>query len=166
MTSHAPKHPNSKPLFRELIAATLPAYLFPFATSFPGGLITKNPELLTASYTTIPIPGALATACVVLVARAIERGRRHDEAVVRPWQAALLGLCVCGTAGVLVVGLLVWLNILASHAWGYACPSAAIGGGVSAFVWARRRARRANEPQARTQRSREHAQPLAQREVR
>jgi hypothetical protein len=138
IASSYPPSPSS--LARAVVAAALPAYLFPFVTAFPGGLLAGRPRLLLASVTTIPIPSAIAAISVVLVAHAL-RGRLPGEARVSRPTAFAFGFVACGLLGLLVIGALVRLGALASDAYGYACPSAAIGGGMSALAWARGRQR-------------------------
>jgi hypothetical protein len=125
---------------RALVAAALPAYLFPFITAFPGGLLAGKPRLLLASVTTIPISSAVAAITVVMVAHAL-RSRLPGDARVHRTTAFAVGFAACGLLGLLVIGALVRFQALAADAYGYACPSAAIGGGMSALAWARSRQR-------------------------
>ncbi len=143
MPSDAPTVPPQeaakarRSLARELLAAVIPAYVFPFATSFPGGLVTGDPELLAASTTTIPIPGALAAALVIVVARVLD-ARRPAQKALASLPAAALAFGVCGALGLVVMYALVRAGLCSPGDYGYACPSAAIGGAVTAFTWIRR----------------------------
>jgi hypothetical protein len=135
-----PPAPRDRALARDLIVAVVPAYLFPFATSFPGAVVMGNPELLAASMTAIPIPGAVAAAVVVLITRGLEARLAPSTRIV-PWRALLAGLVACGAMSAAILLAMIEVAVLPAASFGYAAPSAAIGGAVTAFTWARRRAR-------------------------
>lgn len=55
---------TSRPSAPELTRATLPAFLFPFLTSFPPALLIGKEDLMLASVTTISPPSAIGALLV------------------------------------------------------------------------------------------------------
>lgn len=60
---------------RSLIAAAVPAYVFPTLMAFLSGFFLKKAELMTASYTTIGLSSLLSTIISFMILRQFESRR-------------------------------------------------------------------------------------------
>ncbi|WP_121966195.1 hypothetical protein [Myroides sp. N17-2] len=74
---------NTAFTLKALVSATLPAYFFPTVMSFASGYIMQNPELMTASYTTIGLSSLIATILSFLILRQFEHRQIliHNKAI-------------------------------------------------------------------------------------
>lgn len=141
------------PLPLALIAAAVPAYLFPALTTAANALVIPNREiaasLSVAAWTTIAIPSAAASVIVTLWnywRTPPERPTAGRSA--RAFAIAALACVVLGGGG---SALLIVNGVLPLSALQYTLSSAALGGGLAARRWARasRISRRAQRRQVR-----------------
>ncbi len=138
-------HARSRPgRLSAVIRSAVPAYAFPAVTAYLNAKIIPDPDLAArlelASYTTIAIPSAAASALVTLWLH----GRTPPETPSRGRVARIVAVAalVCaapaGAASAVLIGNgLQDLSILQ-----FTLGSAALGGGLSARAWVRSRTRR------------------------
>ncbi|CCH32208.1 hypothetical protein ABZ816_34400 [Actinosynnema sp. NPDC047251] len=132
-----------------LLAAVVPAYLFPALTSALSALVIPDPvvaaAVAAASWTTIAIPSAVAAVLVTLWTRRRTPPERPTagRTAKAVGIAALICVLIAGAGSAVLIGN----GVLPLTVLQYTLSSAAIGGGLAARRWARtNRAAHAKRP--------------------
>ncbi|WP_146650889.1 hypothetical protein [Labilithrix luteola] len=121
-------------LGRSLLAAAIPNYVVPAVMSGTSAFVLGDARLLSASYSTIAVPSAIAGVLVTLLL--FERTPPKTNA-----QALRFGLAIALgalTIAAFVAGALVLSGLAPSTLLGDACPSAFIGAAMTVRAWSRR----------------------------
>ena len=134
-----PAHSRRPRLPVVVVAAAVPAYLFPAVSAALNALVVPDPavaaRIATAAWTTIAVPSAVAAVLVTLWTHHRTPPLRPAAGTTARIVAAAAAACLAGAAAGSAV--LIGNGVLPAAALQFTLGSAAVGGGLAARRWAR-----------------------------
>jgi hypothetical protein len=133
--SNAGRTEINKPrkLWLQIIKASIPAYIFPWLSSYGTGLIIGDLRLQAASWSTIAMPSAAATALVTIMLEAPRLAAPRKKV-----QNLTFVVLICGAicAAVSGVAAIIWHEFFGGPMQFEPVVGSTLGGAITAAIWA------------------------------